>query len=285
MSIPGVVYSQSTPQEEPHFLVIAREKAGKSTLATTLFDWPNKGDEPLVIAIDPTGVDSAAQLGRPLAHLKLRDEPGNLHSAKLKSILKKLEPFFGFDPRDIGLPPQDRRKRRPRTASGKGFYTSLIIDDASTLADRIFDDSEQHSSNPNKLAHYGDVLDACRSFFWRVKDLQVPVVWLAWLREAEKDSKGKLTLGGPAITGTFREKLSGWVHNVLWLEKVPGGIGSNDPGLCSDGMIRRLWSKPHAAVNCDGRYALPSPMPANLAWAMHYVKTGWRPEQQQAANT
>jgi hypothetical protein len=261
--IPGLVYSGSIPSEPPIVVVSSREKAGKSTLAATLFDWPKKGDRPLVIAWDPTGPDAAKRIGVSLPVLKVRDEMGSTYREKTRSLITKLELAF---------------------ANGQRPFTSLVIDCASTMTDRIFDETQRTSTNSDPRSHYGEVLGVSKSFFYRLMDLGVPTIWLSWLREPETvTDKGikRFIQGGPQVLGKFRETLSGKAHVLALLEKTQPFPGENLP-VSSDGFVRKLHVAPYGGVNCETRYALPNPCPANLGWILHWVMNGYNPQQQQA---
>lgn len=259
MSIPGVVLSGSTPVEAPIVLVIAREKTGKSTLAATLMGWPREGFSPLVLAFDPTGPDSARRIGVQLPHIKVKDEPGDSYLSKIRGLASKLE---------------------GHTAVLRQKYSSIVIDCASTMADKIFDEAQRNSNNTNPKSHYGDVLNACSSFYYRIADLGLPVVWISWLREPENVADKGVTRyipGGPHIIGSFREKLAGKVQAIVMLDKTVARPG--DPNASSDGHIRRFHTRPFAGVNCESRYALPNPMKAHLGWLLHYIMNGYDPSK------
>lgn len=256
--IPGVVFSSTIPVEPPIIVVSAREKTGKSTLATTLFDWPKKGDKPLVLAFDPTGPDAAARIGMPLPHIKIRDEIGATYREKTKSLITKLEMHF---------------------ANGQRPYTSIVVDCASTAADLIFEETSRLSTNSDPRSHYGEVLAVLKSLFFRLMDLRVPIIWLAWLREPEtvqdKDTKAKrFVMGGPQILGQFKATLAGKAHVLALLDKTQP-IGNEPFPVSSDGFVRKLHVRPYGGVNCESRYALPNPCPANLAWILHWVMNGY----------
>ncbi len=256
MTIPGVVLSGDKPSSAPIILVIAREKTGKSTLAATAFDWPNKGDRPLVIAADESGPDAAAQIGVRLPHIKVKDEPGERYKEKLSFLAGKLETHF---------------------ANGKKPYSSLIYDCASTSADKLIDEAHRFGGNPDPRSHYGDMNTAMRSFFFRMVDLNVPTIWLAWLREPEtvkEKGASRFVPGGAQIAGVkFRELLSGRAHVIALLEK--NIAKPNDPNASSDGFVRTFRTKQYAGINCETRYRLPNPMPANLGLLLHYVINGY----------
>ncbi len=255
--IPGVVYSGTVPMEAPTILVVAREKTGKSCLPISL---KTENSEPLVLAFDDTGPDSAARLGSPLAHLKISRELGVTVREKMNSAMLKLEQYF---------------------VNGQKPYSTLVVDCASTMTDTLFEEASRISKNPDPRSHYGDVLNASKSFFVRLQRLNVPVIWLSWLREAQtvtENKKTRLIPGGAHITGGFREHLSGKAHQILMLERVHAMPG--DPNANVDGFIRQFRTKPYAGVNCDGRYALPDPMPAHLGWVLYYIQNGYNPQAQ-----
>lgn len=255
-AIPGVVLSGSEPNNSPVAVVIAREKTGKSVLAVTLKNWPYQGAEPLVLAFDETGPDSAAKLGYPLHCLRpFRETGAQTRAGQLRLTATKLEQAF-------------KGKAKPP-------YSAIVVDCVSTAAESLLEEIGRTSKNPNKLGHYGEMNDALKSFFWRVTDLGVPTVWLAWLAEPHtKEEKGvsRYVPGGPMIPGDkFKGLLAGKAHAIAYLERrVPM---PDDPPefLCSDGNARLFHTKVYGGINCEGRYNVPSPLPAHLGWLFYYI--------------
>lgn len=257
-SIPGVTLTGQYPQEPPLLLVIGPEKCGKSTLATTLVNWPAQNDMPLVIAVDASGPDSCAKLGYSMPHIKVKDQPGRIFWEKCQYVLTTLE----------------NAKR-----SGQFPFTSIVIDCASTLAEKLhMDDMRENPSNdPRK--NYGNILNQTREFMHRIVDLGLPSVWLAWLREAQVEEKvlpngrkSKTTrLGGANIVGGFRNILAGRASMILPLEKI--NVGSGQPGADETGYSRVLHTRTWDQIEAGGRYShlFPEPAPAHLGWVINQM--------------
>lgn len=250
--IPGTVFAGQTPVEPPMVLLQGPEKCGKSTAATTLFDWPFPGARPYVLAFDATGPDSCAQLGYQVAHMKVRDQIGATFFDKARTALTGVETYFAR-----------------RTKDSK--YTSVVVDCASTMSERFLEDAKQRYRHGKKI--YGEVLDQSREVMWRLLNLGVPVVWLSWLRESyeEKDEKGRTTgivMGGPQIAGSFKSILAGKASNILTLEKKYIGVGRD--GADQSGHVRVFHTKTWNHIEAGGRFALPDLMPANLGLVLSY---------------
>lgn len=257
-SIPGVTLTGQFPQEPPLLLVIGPEKSGKSTLSTTLVNWPKQGDLPLIIAADASGPDSCAKLGFSMPHIKVKDQPGRLFWEKCQYVLNTLE----------------NAKR-----SGPFPFTSIVIDCASTLAEKLhMEDVREHpSADPRK--NYGAVLTQTREFMHRILDLGMPSVWLAWLRDPMVEEKtlpngrkSKTTrLGGANIIGGFRNVLAGKASMILPLEKV--NVGSGQPGADETGYQRVLHTRTWDMIEGGGRYShlFPEPAPAHLGWIINQM--------------
>jgi hypothetical protein len=273
--IPGSESTSLVPSEPANILVMSPPKHGKSCLATTLIGWPEEGCEPAVLAFDPTGPDSCAQLGfqlngvvkvvkQPLAALPMPgDDEKYPFFAKTVTALTSLEQFF--------------RKRSKQ-------YTSLVIDCASTMTSKLLEDAEK--VHKDGRAAYGAVLKQSKEVYSRMTNLGIPTIWLSWLQEPyeSKDNKGRVTamnLGGPKLDGSFKAHLAGSVHMMLMLEKKSVG---RVEGADASGCIRQFHTKTWNRIECSGRYALPEPMPANLGLVLAY-HTGMLPNPAIHQNT
>lgn len=257
-SVPGVTLTGTYPQEPPLLLVIGHEKSGKSTLSTTLVNWPKQGDMPLIIAADASGPDSCAKLGFQMPVLKIKDMPGRTFWEKTQAALNGVE----------------GAKR-----AGQLPCTSIVIDCASTLAEKLHmeDVRENPSADPRK--NYGAVLTQTREFMHRILDLGLPTVWLAWLREPQVEEKvlpngrrSKTTrLGGANIVGGFRNILAGKASMILPLEKV--NVGQGQPGADETGYARCLHTRTWDQIEGGGRYShlFPEPAPAHLGWIINQM--------------
>lgn len=258
-NVPGLMFTGSAPIKSPLVAVAAREKSGKSSCAVTLVDWPQPGDLPLVLAFDPTGPESCAKLinpktGQPyrVPYLRWIDQPGETYRDKTFAMLMKVQALL--------------------KTSGKK-PTSLVCDCASTFTESLYAEAQQVIVTKDNRKRYGYVKDIALSFFSQICDLDLPTVWFAWLREQETVQDGqvkRIDPGGVMATGSFKDTLAGRAQQVVLLEKV--NAMPNDPNAGSDGAIRRFWTKDYAGIRCEGRYELPNPMPANLAWLFHYIQ-------------
>lgn len=263
-SIPGVVLTGIYPQEPPLLLVIGHEKSGKSTLATTLIDYPGKGGMPLIIAADASGPDSCAKLGVQMPHIKIKDAPGRTFWEKTQWVLNTVE----------------NAKR-----GGQFPFTSIVIDCASTLAEKLHMEDVRENPSADPRRNYGAVLTQTREFMHRILDLGLPSVWLAWLREPQVEEKvlpngrkSKTTrLGGANIVGGFRNILAGKASMILPLEKI--NVGTGQPGADETGYARCLHTRTWDMIEGGGRYShlFPEPCPAHLGWVMNQM-TGRQPE-------
>jgi hypothetical protein len=257
-SIPGVTLTGQFPQEPPLLLVIGPEKSGKSTLSTSLVNWPNQGDMPLIIAADASGPDSCAKMGFSMPTMKIKDMPGRTFWEKTQYVLTTLE----------------NAKR-----SNQFPFTTIVIDCASTLAEKLHmeDVRDNPSNDPRK--NYGNILTQCREFMHRILDLGLPTVWLAWLREPQVEEKvlpngrkSKTTrLGGANIVGGFRNILAGKASMILPLEKV--NVGPGAPGADETGYQRVLHTRTWDQIEGGGRYShlFPEPCPAHLGWVINQM--------------
>lgn len=255
----GVSYtSQLAPTEPPLITVIGKAKAsGKSSLAPTLYDWPNEGDRPLMVAYDRTGPDSCAQLGYAVPNVKIEDLPGENLLIKTHRFLDNMEDVY------IG--------------KGKRPYSSMIVDCASTQAAKFWR-SFEGVGGADPRQRYGKVLDACTEFLDRITMLGIPIIYLAWLTEpyvVESGSKEKGTYkkedikGGVNVRGGFKDTLAGRSMMILYLEKTKPSPAVKDRD--SDGFKRVFHTREYANVECGGRYKLPEPMDANLGLALAMI--------------
>lgn len=253
--IRGVTYSSlNSPDENELLLVIAKEKSGKSTLATTLWDFPEVGDRPLVIAFDKTGPDSCAQIGYEVPNIKVANQPGADLWQRSEAVLANLHDVYV----NKGLRP----------------YSTIFVDCASTQAEGYW---SMTAGLTNPLQRYGFVLEKCREFLNRLTDLGVPVVYVSWLAEPYVQESGsgqnkskKQVLGGPQILGNFKGLLAGKALMILYMEKIKA-LG-NDPAANSDGYKRIFHTKTHNYVEAGGRRSLPDPMQANLGLVLAMIR-------------
>ncbi len=241
--------SDTKPVEPPMLLVISPEKAGKSSLATTLIDWPEPGYSPLVIAWDATGPDSCAALGYPVPAIKVGTRPGATWWERALGVLGDLE--------------------RAKANGGLNNVGAIVTDCCSTMADRLFEDIRRYRPSKDPRQNYGELLEQSRNYMYRILDLNIPSIWLAWLDDpftAEtkvgNSTATKFTLGRPKILGTFKKNLAGKAHVILYLEKLKAAM--NDPAADRTGYKRIIHTRTYDNVEAGGRYALPEPCPAHL---------------------
>lgn len=254
--IHGVSYaSQLAPTEPPLLTVVSGPKVGKSSLVPTLFDWPNDGDRPLVLAFDKTGPDSCAQQGYAVANIKIGDLLGLTLFEKSKTCLSNLEDIY--------------------ITKGLRPYSSIVVDCGSTQAASYWTATNGMS---NALQRYGRVLDACTDFLDRLRELGVPIIYLGWLTSPwveETGSKADGTYkrvahkGGLNIRGGFRDVLAGKSMMIFYLEKSKPAPAVKDKD--TDGFKRVFHTREYADVECGGRYKLPEPMEANLGLALAMI--------------
>lgn len=254
----GVVYAGQSVREPPQILVMGPEKVGKSSLATTLFDWPCKDARPFVIAVDSSGVEACAGLGYPVAHRKVKDAPGSNMHEKMDSVLSDLE-----------------RQWRPLGVNGFPFST-IVFDDASSFGEILLTEDMQDNESKDPRKNYGNILQLQKRVFWRLKALNVPIIWLGWERAASEITTGsgqnkqtKREPGTVAIPGNFRQILAGWASQIciLRIRKV----GVNVQGADKDGNMRVLYTRSHEGTTAGGRWQhlLPDPAPAHLGMMLN----------------
>lgn len=254
--IGGVSYaSQLAPTEPPLITVVAMPKSGKSSLVPTLYDWPDEGDRPLVIAFDKTGPDACAQLGYAVPFVKVADLPGKDIFAKSEACISNLEDVY--------------------ITKGKRPYSSIVVDCGSTQAASYWTAT---SGTSNSQQRYGIVLDRCVDFMDRLRELGVPIIYLSWLAEPwleERGSKSNNTYqaikhpGGLHIRGSFKEQLAGKSMMILLLDKTKPAPAVKDRD--ADGFKRVFHTREYNDVMCGGRYKLPEPMTANLGVVLSMI--------------
>lgn len=251
--IPGLTYAGQGLVEPPILLVIGKEKCGKSTLALTLFDWPKQGDRPLVLAFDAVGFDSVAQFA-PCPGIKVKDQPGATFWDKTNSAITSLENAF-----------RGGNRRHP--------FTSILCDCASTMVDKFLQEARGALGGDPRRA-FGDALNKSNQVMWRLIELGVPVIFLAWVKEGYLHTEGsgqakrsKYVLGGAQIEGSFRAKLTGKATQVMILEKTKvAGAQQVD----AEGFTRVLHTRSYDNIEAGGRMSqfLPEPAPAHLGYIL-----------------
>lgn len=256
----GLTSAGVEPMEPPSLVVIGREKAGKSGMTITLQDWPYPGGRPLVLAVDSTGIDSCASLGYAASCIKVKDAPGQTFFEKMTNVVSNIENAF--------------KARAPNFP-----FTSLVVDCTSTLTDRLL--REAKAKYADGRAAYGQVNDQTLYIMWKLKDIGVPVIWYAWLKEPFVSESGsgnqkrrKTTLGGPLIDGEqLRGKLAGNATQIMLLDKVNVGVGQ--AGADAQGYRRELRTRTFDNVECGGRYNqyLPDPCPPHLGLVLTQLMT------------
>jgi hypothetical protein len=197
--------------------------------------------------------------------------PGSTYWEKTNNALGSLEAAFS-----TGSAFADPEKQYP--------ITSIVVDCASTMCEKFYAESLRSKKAKDPRQNYGEVKTWATEVMARLDELNVPTIWLSWLKEPqiEEESLGggakskRVILGGPNIVGSFRTVLGGKAHQILYLEKVkppPGATIEKHPDLCSDGWIRRLHTKTYANIEANGRYTtkLPEPCPPDLAWILNQI--------------
>lgn len=259
--IPGVNIITDNSGIIPQFLVIAREKEGKSaTVGTSLVNWPRPGMHPLYFAFDESGPYSCLKLGYQPHIMAIKKLPGARMIDRARDGLTRLEANV-------------QRLHQ--------MYGSLIVDCGSTMADFFHEDARK-GKNPNPQSHFGDTLMWCREVMHRLSALNLPIWWLAWLREPEfveekqpgptGDQKiRRLIQGGPNILGNFKSILGGKVQHIFILEKQ--NVGPQHPGADEAGFARVFHTRDHGNVRAGGRFShlLPPQMPARCDLVMQAV--------------
>lgn len=257
--IPGVTVVTSNEGITPQFLVVAREKEGKSaTVGTTLVNWPRPGMHPLFLAFDESGPNSCLRLGYQPHVIAPKKLPGATVWEKTREALNRLE---------------------QNAVSLRAQYGAVIVDCASTMVDNFHEDARRTSQNPDPRSHFGAALMQAKETMHRLGQLGIPVWWLAWLREPEtveepgpSGKKVKRVLpGGPNIVGNFKSMLAGRVQHIFILEKM--NLGKGQPNTDEDGFARVFHTRDWTGIRGGGRYShlLPEPMPAHAGMVMQAV--------------
>lgn len=264
--ISGVVYAGQTPREPPQILVVGDEKTGKSSLTTTLFDWPYQGCRPFVIAADSTGVESCAQLGFPVAHVKVKNAAGANTAERMDNVVKDV--CAKWQPVGPTFP-----------------FSSVVIDCVSTYSELLLTEDMAANPSPDPRRNYGNILPIQKRLYWDLYNLGVPVIWLGWRRPPNEITTGsgaqkKTTRepGGLEVPGKFRKILAGWVHQIFILEMKKVGLGVQ--GADKEGFSRVLHSRSHDGVIAGGRWQtlLPNPAPPHLGYLLNLM-LGINPQQ------
>lgn len=256
--IAGLTFAGQEAPTAPILVVEGGEKVGKSTTILSLINWPQQGNQPLVLAFDDAGVDSIAQMGYPVACVKVSKQPGLNTWGKTQSALTQIENAF-----------RSRKSTFP--------FTSIAIDCGSTMTDVFYREASKGMTNAGeKLSAYGAVLEQSREVMWRLYEIGVPTIWLCWLKEPYEETKNgvkKFTLGGPLMTGNFKALLAGRASQILYLEK--NKVGVNVAGADAQGYVRQFHTRTYKNVEAGGRYSqfLPEPCTANLGWILTMIMT------------
>lgn len=266
--IAGIVYSGQTPREPPVLLVLGDEKTGKSSLATTLFDWPIPGAQPLVIAVDSSGPESCGQLGFPVAHIKIKDQPGETLAEKMDNTLLHL-------------------KRMWKPLSPEFPFSSIVFDCQSTFSEMLLTEDQQNNPSKDPRRNYLNTLPILKRTFWDLKALGVPIIHIAWERRAQTIVTGsghakreEHEPGGPEIAGKFRKIVAGLATQIMILRLKKVGVGQ--PGADQDGFARLLMTRTDAGTIAGGRYQqdLPNPCPPHLGYVLSLILKLPMPGQQ-----
>lgn len=248
-TIPGITAVAKIHNQSPVIMVTGREKDGKSSLATTLFGYPAAHQQPLIIACDPSGPDSCIALGYMVHAVRLSEMTGARWFDRARSAISVLE---------------------NNIQSIRSQYGAVIFDDCSTLSYRLLEDQRRTSKNPDPRSHYFAMYNQFNELYWRLTDLGLPIVLLAW--QGEPGGETGTELAAPDIAGKrFARTIAGRTNHNFVLEKR--FIGKGQPGADLLGYGRLLHSVPWNNQNAGGRYAhlLPEPCPANLKFILDRV--------------
>lgn len=253
----GITRIDQTYYRAPSIIVSGREKDGKSSLATTLFGFPEPHHQPLILAVDPSGPDSCLNLGYAVHAIRVNEQQGTRWFDRIRSAVDMVE-------KNLTLIRQN--------------YGSLVVDCASTASYRMLEDARRTSKNPDPRSHYQTMYTQFNEFWWRLSDLDFPVVWLAWAGEPTQSEDGARTdLAAPDIAGKrFARTIAGRAQHVFTLEKRMVGKGTQ--GADQHGYSRFLHSIPWNGQNAGGRFShlLPEPCPPDLAYILRAVRGGNR---------
>lgn len=231
-----------------------------ATVGTTLVNWPREGLHPLFLAFDESGPNSCLTLGYQPHVMPVKKLPGATAWEKTREALTQLEA---------------NRVKLHQT------YGSLIVDCGSTMLDMLHESARRFSKNPDPRSHFGEALMQAKEVMNRLMALELPIWWLAWLREPETvEERGpnpnvkikRILPGGPNIIGNFRSMLAGKVQHIFILEKV--NVGRGQQGADSDGFARIFHTKDWQNIRAGGRFShlLPEPMPAHAGYVMSLIR-------------
>lgn len=255
-TIQGIASVDARSNDAPIVLVVAKEKFGKSHLATTLFGWPTQNHQPLIIAWDKTGPDSCIRSGYSPHAIYPHKMTGANHVQRGRAVLQLLE---------------------QNVTAIKQQYGAIVVDCLSTFSYGLLEEARRFSKNPDPRSYYADMQSFGTEFLNRISDLGLPTVWLAWLEEAEivetstaSGSKNrKVIMGGPNVPGKkWRSWVGGRPHQIILLDKERHGAGAE--GADEEGYVRIFHTRPFDNVNVNGRYGhvIPEPCPPSLAYIM-----------------
>jgi hypothetical protein len=250
--LPGITAVNKTQYLAPSILISGREKDGKSSLTTTLFGFPGPQHQPLVLAVDPSGPDSCINLGYAIHAIKVNEQPGSRWFDRIRSATDVIE---------------------KNIATIRTNYGSIVFDDLSTASYRMLEDARRGSKNPDPRSHYQTMYTQVNELWWRLHDLEMPLVWLAWMGEPSTNDDGVRETAAPDIAGKrFARTIAGRSQHVFLLEKRKVGIGA--AGADKHGYARLLHTIPWNGQNAGGRFShlLPEPMPADLGLIMRTVR-------------
>lgn len=252
--LPAITRIDQTFYTAPTILVAGREKDGKSTLATTLFGFPEPHHQPLIFAVDPSGPDSCLNMGYAVHAIRVNEMAGPRWFDRIRSAIEVVE------------------KNLPMIRQN---YGSLVVDCASTASYRMLEDARRTSKNPDPRSHYQTMYTQFNELWWRLSDLNFPVVWLAWAGEPGQSDEGRVELAAPDIAGKrFARTIAGRAQHVFVLEKRM--VGKGTPGADVHGYGRFLHSIPWNGQNAGGRFGhlLPEPCPPDLAYIFRAARGG-----------
>lgn len=255
--LPAITRIDQTYYRSPSILVTGREKEGKSSLATSLFGFPEAHQQPLILAVDPSGPDSCLNLGFAVHAIRVNEQGGMRWFDKTRAAIDVVE---------------------KNLLTIRQNYGTLVFDDLSTASYRMLEDARRGSKNPDPRSHYQTMYTQVNEIWWRLQDLDMPVVWLAWMGEPGMTDEGKVAeLAAPDIAGKrFARTIAGRAQHVFVLERRM--VGKGTAGADAHGYTRLLHSVPWNGQNAGGRFAhlLPEPCPADLSFILRAVRGSQR---------
>jgi hypothetical protein len=266
LPIPGVTVVTDNGDLIPQFLVVSREKEGKSaTVGTTLVNYPNPGMHPLFFAFDENGPNSCLKLGYQPHVMNVKKMQGTRWIEKTRDGLTRLE---------------------ANLVQVRAQYGAIVVDCASTMVDNFHEDARRDPQNPDGRSHFGAALLHSKETQHRLTRLGLPIWWLAWLREPEtveekigNDAKTvkvkRLVPGGANILGSFKAILPGKAQHIFILEKK--NVGPH-PYADETGHVRVFHTRDHANIRAGGRFShlLPPEVPAHCGQIMRIIMGGAR---------